>query len=70
MAFMKMFWGKRLSVGGAFGKKVVIHRDGTDNRIDLEKLTVDELFELYKLRCNGKKREGLISLIMEDIETK
>lgn len=70
MAFMKMFHGKRLTIGGAFGKKVVVHRDGTINRIDLEKLTIDELFEIYKNRCNGKKREGLIGLIMEGIGPK
>jgi hypothetical protein len=64
MAFMKMFWGVRCSPGR--DKRVLIRRDGTINQKDLEKLTMDELFYIYKKCCTGRKRDALIGLILAE----
>ena len=69
MALMKMFWGKCLVISGM--KRVLIHRDGTINKKDLDKLTIDELMWVMKRYCSGRVKDALIKEIMrQDIVAK
>lgn len=65
MAFKKMFWGHTIVLKRVLGPRILIHRDGTINRKDLEKLTMDDLYHIMKFQCSGRVKDSMIALIME-----
>jgi hypothetical protein len=66
MAFKKMYHGTMLAVGN--GKRIVIKHDGTINRQDLDKLTMEELYIVMRAYCSGRIKEDMIDLIMKEVE--